>query len=64
LGADAPTDGILSDLRVLDLTVALAGPFCTLNLAGMGAEVIKIEAPGGGDIARCSWRWHATLTSS
>ena len=52
MGADVPTDGILSDLRVLDLTVALAGPFCTLNLAGMGAEVIKIEAPGGGDIAR------------
>jgi crotonobetainyl-CoA:carnitine CoA-transferase CaiB-like acyl-CoA transferase len=52
LALEAPADGILSDLRVLDLTVALAGPFCTLNLAGMGAEVIKIEAPGGGDIAR------------
>lgn len=43
-----PLDGI----RVLDLTVALAGPYGSMMLGGMGAEVIRVEAPGGGDIAR------------
>ncbi|WP_168788512.1 CaiB/BaiF CoA transferase family protein [Paraburkholderia aromaticivorans] len=43
-----PLDGI----RVLDLTVALAGPYASMVLGGMGAEVIRVEAPGGGDIAR------------
>lgn len=42
----------LEGLRVLDLTVALAGPYGSLLLAGMGAEVIRIESPSGGDIAR------------
>ncbi len=42
----------LTGLKVLDLGRALAGPFCGLMLADMGAEVIKIEPPGKGDDSR------------
>lgn len=47
-----PGNTLLAGIRVLDLSRLLPGPFCSLYLAQMGAEVIKIEEPDGGDYAR------------
>ncbi|HEY6959722.1 MAG TPA: CoA transferase [Candidatus Limnocylindria bacterium] len=47
-------EGALAGVRVLDLTRALAGPYCTLMLGDHGADVVKVEMPGTGDETR-SW---------
>ena len=52
---ERPSDkfgGALAGVTIIDLTRVLAGPFCTMLLADMGARVIKVEPPGRGDDAR------------
>ena len=44
--------GPLADLLMVDLTRVLAGPYCTLLLADLGARVVKVERPGRGDDSR------------
>src|ERR1041385_6987804 len=44
--------GVLDNIRVIDLTQALAGPYCTMLLGDMNADVIKVESPGSGDQSR------------
>ncbi|MET8030118.1 CaiB/BaiF CoA transferase family protein [Streptomyces avermitilis] len=51
----APRPGALDGVRVVDLTQVMAGPFATMLLADLGADVIKVEQPGSGDQTRTSW---------
>jgi CoA:oxalate CoA-transferase len=51
-GHSMTATGPLSGVTVIDLTRILAGPYCTMLMAELGARVIKVEPPGGGDDAR------------
>ncbi|GAA4339292.1 CaiB/BaiF CoA-transferase family protein [Pigmentiphaga soli] len=51
-GQATPSKGPLDGIVVLDITRALTGPFCTMILGDLGADVIKVEIPGRGDEAR------------
>jgi crotonobetainyl-CoA:carnitine CoA-transferase CaiB-like acyl-CoA transferase len=43
---------VLEGIKVLDFTQVYSGPFCTLLMKDLGAEIIKVERPGSGDLIR------------
>jgi CoA:oxalate CoA-transferase len=49
---DGTRSGPFADVLIVDLTHALSGPFCTMLLAELGARVVKVERPPGGDVSR------------
>ena len=61
MSKDRPGDGPLAGLRIIDLTLAMAGPLSTQRLADMGADVIKIEGPKRPDFTRSAVMADVTL---
>lgn len=60
ISSPEPSDKLLDGVRVVDLTRILAGPYCTMLMGDLGADVIKVEVPGHGDDTR---QWGPPFTA-